>query len=130
MTNKKILEQLARYKEIIKAIKETYNLDSEGIAKKMNYNRAGTISEYGNINNYNEEKFQKFLELLHNFFGINVNYVLSGVGNIFENNPKDILKNMKDAINILSIQVNKLEDSINKNDNQLEYSKVTKQKKR
>lgn len=84
MDNEQIFGQLARYKEVIIAIKKHTGLKSVRlIAEKMNYSRGETISEYGSLKHYKPKKFRDFVYLLAKVFNINPDYILKGEGPIF-----------------------------------------------
>lgn len=78
-------DQVERLSEVIDAIKATVprmKTNAE-IAGALRYKRAGTISDYLNINKYNAEKFNDFVDLVADTFNVNKNYVFSGTGAIF-----------------------------------------------
>lgn len=85
--NKKLIEnRIKRFNEAIKIVKKFPDIDDQkDIALKMGYDRGGTISDYKNINKYDEERFTKFVNHFAATFNLSADYILSGRGELIVN---------------------------------------------
>lgn len=75
-------KRVARLNEALQAIIENVAgiNTQDDIARKLGYTRAGTISDYKNVDKYSEGRFTKFVKQLSNAFSVSEDWIMTGVG--------------------------------------------------
>jgi hypothetical protein len=111
MDKELIKQRIERLKQLLKAIKEKFpGMNQKNIIKAIGYKRAGTLSDYKNLDNYDDKNFKDFLNLLVMRFDVNPGYVLDGEVNTFNPSTAKNADNIRSSVNLLVEEINQLKE--------------------